>query len=74
MVNLISFSPLNPLLGDVPERVLTGNDVTYDHFRVFGCLTFVHIPKDERSKFDDKAKQCVFIIYGHDELVIDFGI
>ena len=66
-VDLINLSPSNPLLGDVPERVWRGKDVTYDHLKVFGCRAFVHIPKDERSKLDDKSKQCIFIGYGHDE-------
>jgi hypothetical protein len=29
--------------------------------RVFGCKTFVHIPNDERSKLDNKTKQCIFL-------------
>ena len=35
--------------------------------RVFGCRAFVHIPKDERSKLDPRAKQCIFLGYGHEE-------
>jgi hypothetical protein len=34
---------------------------------VFSCKTFVHVPRDERSKFDSKAKQCIFLGYGHEE-------
>ena len=51
----------------MPEKVWTGKEVSYDHLRVFGCRAFVHIPKDERSKLDPKAKQCIFIGYGHEE-------
>ena len=28
---------------------------------------YVHIPKDEKSKLDDKAKKCIFLSYGHEE-------
>ena len=35
--------------------------------RVFGCRAFVHIPKDERSKLDVKAKSSIFLGYGHEE-------
>ena len=67
IVDLINLSPSVPLNGDVPEKVWTGKEVSYDHLRVFGCRAFVHIPKDERSKLDPKAKQCIFLGYGHEE-------
>ena len=66
-IDLINLSPSVPLKGDVPEIVWTGKDVSYDHFRLFGCKTFVHIPKDERLKLDVKAKPCNFLGYGHEE-------
>ena len=34
---------------------------------MFGCRAFVHIPRDERSKFDSKIKQCIFLGYPKDE-------
>ena len=46
---------------------LVGVHAKYDHLREFGCRAFVHIPKDERSKLDVKAKPCVFSGYGHEE-------
>ena len=49
-----------------------GKDISYDHLRVFGCKTFVHIPKDERSKFDVKTRHCIFIGYGMDEFGYKF--
>ncbi len=53
--------------GDIPHRVWSGKEVSYDHLKVFGCRAFVHIPHDERAKFDAKTKQCIFLGYGHDE-------
>ena len=66
-VDLINFSPSAPLDGDIHERVWTGKDVSYKHLRVFSCKAYVHIPKDERSKLDDKAKECIFLDYRHEE-------
>ena len=66
-IDLINLSPPIPLKGDAPERVWTRKDVSYDHLRVFGCRAFIHIPKDERSKLDVKAKPCIFLGYGHEE-------
>ena len=64
-VDIINLSPAAALDGDVPNRVWTGEEVSYTHLRVFGCKAFVHIHKDERSKLHDKAKQCIFLGYGH---------
>ena len=66
-VDLINLSPSVPLNGGVPEKVWTGKEVSYDHLRVFGSRAFIHIPKDERSKLDPKAKKCIFLRYGHEE-------
>ena len=56
-VDLINLSPSTPLGDNVSERVWIGTDVLYKHLRVFGYKAYVHIPKDERCKLDDKCKQ-----------------
>ena len=55
-VDLINLSPPSLLDGDVLERVWTGKDVSYKHLKIFGCRVYVHIPKHEKLKLDDKAK------------------
>ena len=55
-VDLINLSPSYPLEGDIPKKVWTGKFVSFEHFKVFGCRTFVHVPKDKRSKLDNKTK------------------
>ena len=66
-VYLINRSPLVPLDFDIPQRVWTGKDVPYSHLKVFGCKAFMHVPKEQRSKLDDKATSCIFIGYGDGE-------
>jgi hypothetical protein len=61
---LISRSPMAALDGKVAEEVWTGNEVDYSSLRVFGCLTYVHIPSEEQSKLDPKSRQCFFLGYG----------
>ena len=34
---------------------------------MFGCKTFIHVPRDERSKLDNKTKQCIFLGYSNEE-------
>ena len=31
---------------------------------MFGCSTYIHVPKDERKKLDPKAKKSTFLGYG----------
>ena len=59
--------PLVPLDFDIPQRVWTGKVVPYSHLKVFGCKAFMHVPKEQRSKLDDKATPCNFIGYGDEE-------
>ena len=66
-VDLINISPSAPLDGDVPERIWTEKDVSYKHLKVFSGRAYVHVPKVERSKLDDKAKKCIFLGYVHEE-------
>ena len=47
----------------VPEEVWTGNAIDYSNLRVFGCPTYVHVFSEERSKFDAKSRQCIFLGY-----------
>ena len=47
----------------VAYEVWTGNPVDFNNLRIFGCLAFVHISNDERSKLVPKSKKCVFVGY-----------
>ena len=67
-MDLINLSPCIPLDGDVAEHVWSGKDVA-EHLKVFGCRAFAHGRDVERSKLDEKTKECVFLGYTHD----DFG-
>ena len=50
--------------GMTPCEALTGEKPRVDTLRVFGCSAYAHIPKDERQKFDSKARRCIFLRYG----------
>ena len=55
VVHGLNLTPCISLQFDVPDRVWTGKDFSYDHLHVFGCKVFVHVPKDERFKLDVKT-------------------
>ena len=40
---VLNLSPSVPLTGDIPQRVLSGKDVSYKNLKFFGCKAFVHI-------------------------------
>jgi hypothetical protein len=64
---LINRSRSIPLKFEIPERVRSKKNVSYSHLRVFRCKSYVHIPKERRSKLDDKATPCIFLGYGNEE-------
>ncbi|KAK3014045.1 hypothetical protein RJ639_008039 [Escallonia herrerae] len=66
-VYLINRSPASTLNGGIPEEEWLGKPVNYSFLRVFGCIAYAHIDKEERTKLDSKSHKCVFIGYGGDE-------
>lgn len=60
---LINRTHLQSINNDTPYYNLHGTQPSLDHLKVFGCLCFVSISVDSRSKFDPKAVACVFLGY-----------
>ncbi|MCO5577178.1 hypothetical protein L7F22_031002 [Adiantum nelumboides] len=46
-----------------PEEKFTGKKPDISHFKVFGCIAYVHVPDELRTKLDPKAEKYVFIGY-----------
>ena len=64
---VINISSSVPLDGDIPQRVWTYKDLQYRHLRIFGCIAYVHVARDQRGKLDPKSQQCIFLGYGDDQ-------
>jgi hypothetical protein len=60
---LVNRSPSSALDDTTPHELWSGNKPSLQHLRVFGCDVYVHVPKENRSKRDNKAKKCIFIGY-----------
>ncbi|RVW74857.1 Retrovirus-related Pol polyprotein from transposon TNT 1-94 [Vitis vinifera] len=56
-----------PMEFRLPEEVWSGKEVKFSHLKVFGCVSYVHIDSDARSKLDAKSKICFFIGYGDEK-------
>ena len=45
------------------EERYTGVKSDVSHLKVFGCIAYVHILDELRTKLDPKAEKCIFIGY-----------
>jgi hypothetical protein len=46
-----------------PEEAFTGVKPEIEHFRIFGCLVYFHVPKEKRSKLDPLGRMGTFVGY-----------
>jgi hypothetical protein len=60
---LVNRSPSSALGDKTPQEVWTGKEPSLTHLKVFDCDTYVHVPKENRSKLDKKAEKGIFIGY-----------
>ena len=49
-----------------PYEVWTGQSSNLGHLRIFGCVAYMHIPKQFRKKLDAKAKKLTMVGYQGD--------
>ena len=64
---VINRSPSAPLDGDVPQRVWTGKDISYQYLKVFSCLAYMHGAKDRQENLNPKTRPCILLGYGDNE-------
>jgi len=53
--------------GTTPYQAIFGKKAILQTLKVFGCIAYVHIPSQLRSKRDAKATKCIFLGYSEDE-------
>jgi hypothetical protein len=66
-VYIMNRTPTVTVHGMTPEEKFTSKKPDVSHLRVFGCIVYVHVPKEKRSKLDPKAKKCIFIGYSSEQ-------
>lgn len=63
-VYLKNVSPTKALSEAItPYEAWHGKKPDIGNLRVFGCICYSHIPKELRTKLDDKTEQCIFLGY-----------
>lgn len=60
-VHILNRSPTFTLKNSTPKEAWSGHKPSVEHFRVFGCLAYVHVPDHKRSKLEDKSMKCVLL-------------
>ena len=60
-INVLNRSPTFSVQNMTPEEAWSGRKPVVDHFRIFGCVAYAHIPDEKRKKLDDKGEKCVFL-------------
>ena len=53
-VYILNRSPTRIVRDKIPQEAWSGKHHCVSHFRVFGCIAYAHVPKETRSKLDDK--------------------
>ena len=56
-------SPTTALKDKTPNERWFGKKPDLSNIRVFGCISYVHVPAELRKKLDPKAQKCIFIGY-----------
>jgi len=46
-----------------PHKVWIGKKLSLKHLRVYDCDAYENVPKENKSKIDNKAKKCIFTGY-----------
>ena len=63
-VYLCNRSPTVAVQGKTPFEAWTKEKPDFGHLKAFGCLCYAHVAKDERQKFDAKARKCIMLGHG----------
>lgn len=48
---------------NTPEGIWTGSIPSVKHLKVYGYLAYAHIPKNNRQKLNNRAKECILVGY-----------
>ena len=62
-VYLHNRSPTTALKDKTPFKSLFGRRPDISQLKVFGCVSYVHVPDDQRRKLDAKAHKAIFVEY-----------
>jgi hypothetical protein len=62
-IYIMNRTPTTTIHGMTLEEKFISKKLDVSHLKVFGCITYVHVPDENRSKLDPKAEKCILIEY-----------
>ena len=62
-VHLKNVSPTKAVKDMTPEEAWKGNKVDIGYLRIFGCQAFMHIPDQQRKKWDARSRKLIHVGY-----------
>ena len=65
-VYILNRSPTKTVRDLTPYEAWHKRKPRVEHLKVFGCVAYAHIPKENREKLDEKGEKCIFIGYSHE--------
>jgi hypothetical protein len=63
VVYIMNRTPTTTVHGMTPKEKFTSKKPHVSHLRVFGCIAYVHVLDEKKSKLDPKVEKCIFIGY-----------
>jgi hypothetical protein len=63
VVYIMNRTPTSIVHGMTPKEKFTSKKPYVSHLRMFGCIAYVHVLDEKRSKLDPKVDKCIFIGY-----------
>ncbi len=62
-IYIMNQTPTATVHGMTPKEKFIGKKLDVSHFRLFSCITYVHVSNEKISKLDPKVEKCIFIRY-----------
>jgi hypothetical protein len=63
IIYLINRCPTKAVHDEIPMEAWAQGRWIVEHLRVFGCVAYAHVPKEQRKKLYEKSLKCIFIGY-----------
>jgi len=67
IVYIMNRTPTTTVHGMTPKEKFIGKKPDVSHLKMFGCIAYVHVLDEKRSKLDPKIKKCIFIGYSSEQ-------